>query len=400
MKDYFMEDSSGKQLAYLASGKLFFVSEDGKEKEHQSQFGQEMKDRALKVAQKNSWKNRPAETDFLSSRQLWGVDNGNNQASMKVHFTALARYTNDSELIYALTTPVVGGLFHYDRQKNKERRLFHKEGMTISDLARHKKKDQFVCSLRNADGTAFIAKVGETLCDQITEGDCVDEAPSWVDGQENTIVYQSQGVGRNKDGFAVGLGPSSIQKLNLSTGDQEELLYAEDYDFLLPRMTEDGDLFYIKRPYESMIKSVPLTTMLKDTILFPFRLGRAFLGFLNFFSLTFTRKPLTSQDGQKAESMELDKVFLRGRMIDARDTMNDTKIKKDEAPLVPGDWLLIKRSPQGVETEVAKSVLAYDFDREGNIVFTNGRATFRCSSGKSPEVIFKNKLTETIICLD
>ena len=98
--------------------------------------------------------------------------------------------------------------------------------------------------------------------------------------------------------------------------------------------------------------------------------------------------------------MELDKVFLRGRMIDARDTMNDTKIKKDEAPLVPGDWLLIKRSPQGVETEVAKSVLAYDFDREGNIVFTNGRATFRCSSGKSPEVIFKNKLTETIICLD
>lgn len=395
-----MSNSNTKEIAYLASGKLYFVSEDGKEKEHHSQFGQEMKDRAMKLAQKNSWKVRQAENgDFLNSRQLWGME-ADNPAAMRVHFTAVASCSARDEVIYALSTPVVGGLFHYNRDKNQERRLFHKEGMTISDLARHKDRDQFVCSLLNADGTAFIALVGETLCDQITEGDCVDEAPSWVEGEEDSIVYQSQGVGRNKDGIAVGLGPSSIQRLNLKSGDQEEILFFEGNDYLLPRLMEDGSLYYIKRPYETMAKTVPISTMLKDTVLFPFRLAKAFLGFLNFFSLTFTREPLTSQDGQKAESMDLERLYLRGRMIDARDTMNDTKVKKDETPLVPPDWVLVKRSKQGEETVLARSVLSYDFDADGNLIYTNGRASYQIDQEGQKRLVFKNKLTEAIICFE
>ncbi|HMO24300.1 MAG TPA: hypothetical protein PKC98_25335, partial [Candidatus Melainabacteria bacterium] len=292
-----------------------------------------------------------------------------------------------------------GGLFVYNRSTKKERRLFHKEGMIISDLCRNAESGKIVCSLRNADGTAFIAMVGTSLCDQITEGDCIDESPSWVPGEANTIIYQSAGVGRNKAGFAVGLGTCAIQKLNLETGDQEEILHSGEYDFLLPRMDKEGNLYYIRRPYQTGVKSVSALTTIKDIVLFPFRLGRAFVAFLNFFSLTFTRRPLTTQDNQGAKTMELEKVFLRGRMIDAGEAMRNSKLAPDEAPLVPADWVLIKRSKTGDEEKIADSVAAYDFDKENNLVFTNGRGTYKLEPGKKPELLFKSNLIEMVLPL-
>lgn len=388
------------QIAYLASGKLFFRQADGKEIEHKSQFGEEMKDRAMALTQKNSWKNRK-ENDLLSSRQLWGVDS-NDPSSMQVHITALSSCENEQEIIYALSTTVVGGLFIYDRQSKKERRLFHKEGMIISDLARDRSKNQFVCSLRNADGTAFIAKVGTSLCDQITEGDCVDEAPTFVPSEEDNIVYQSAGVGRNKDGIAVGLGPCSIQKLNIKTGDHEEILFSEKYDYLLPQMTENGDLYFVRRPYQTMDQSRSATDMIKDIVLFPYRLGKAFIAFLNFFSLTFTRQPLTTSNDAQAKGLDMQKIFLRGRMIDAQEAMKGSKLKSDEAPLVPPDWELVKRSSNGSEETIARSVVDFDFDQDKNLIYSNGRAIYKIgqeSSASKPELLFKTGLVESIIAL-
>ncbi|HMP54923.1 MAG TPA: hypothetical protein PKD05_25455, partial [Candidatus Melainabacteria bacterium] len=152
------------EIAFLENGRLFFVRENSgkpdKEKYH-SQFGQEMKDRAMRIAQKNSWKNRSDGDDFLSSRQLWGGGaNGDAEAeAMAVHITAIAPSEEPDEIIFALSTRVVGGLFVYNRSTKKERRLFHKEGMIISDLCRNAESGKIVCSLRNADGTAFIAMV-------------------------------------------------------------------------------------------------------------------------------------------------------------------------------------------------------------------------------------------------
>lgn len=393
------------ELAFLENGRLFFVRKDsGKpdKEEYHSQFGQEMKDRAMRIAQKNSWKNRTDGEDFLSSRQLWGGSGANGDAdaeAMAVHITAIAPSEEPDEIMFALSTRVVGGLFVYNRATKKEQRLFHKEGMIISDLCRDSESGKIVCSLRNANGTAFIAMVGTSLCDQITEGDCIDESPSWVPGEENTIVYQSAGVGRNKAGFAVGLSSCAIQKLNLVTGDQEEILHSSEYDYLLPRMDKEGNLYYIRRPYQTGAKSASALTTLKDIVLFPFRLGRAFVAFLNFFSLTFTRRPLTTQDNQGAKTMDLEKVFLRGRMIDAGEAMRNSKLAPDEAPLVPSDWVLIKRSKNGDEETIADSVAAYDFDSENNLIFTNGRGTYKMAAGKKPELLFKSNLIEMVLPL-
>ena len=359
-------------------------SGEGKPDEHLSQFGQEMKERALKIHQNRSWKNRD-DGGFLSGTSIWGqqIDD---PAQLLVHITAVARCKNPNEFIYALSTNLVGGLFLYDQEEKKERRLFHKEGMVISDLTRHAETDQFVCSLRNANGTSFIALVETSRCDQITEGDVIDEAPFWHPKDEDTIVYQSAGVGRNKNGAPIGLSPFSIQQLNMKSQEISGILESKEYDYLLPKMNSDGELFCIRRPYEPFGKSTSFSVVLKDFFLFPFRLLKAFLAFLNFFSLTFTKQPLTTQSNQKAKEMDVEKVFLRGRMIDAYETIknNSAKVQPDEAPLVPPDWELIK-VVDGVAEVLAKSVVSYDFDDDGNSVTVGVNVLFVAQRGPAAE---------------
>ena len=385
-------------IAFLSSGKLFLNGQKEKPIEHTSEFGQEMITRAQKIHQNRSWKVREEESDFLNSRSLWGV-NPQDASALKVHITAVESALNPNEMIYALSTSVVGGLFLHDSETQKEKRLFHKEGMVISDLTRHPDKDEFACSIRNADGTSFIAMVGTSQCDQITEGDCLDEAPSWIPGEEKSLLYQSAGVGRNSNGIAVGLSSYTIQKLDLNTGDITEILESNQFDYLEPKANSAGDLFCIRRPYLPDGKPPSSSSVLKDIVFFPFRLAKAFLAFLNFFSLTFTKQPLTSAQGQKTKELDIEKIFLRGRMIDAKEAMTSSKIKEEEAPLVPPDWELIKKDKAGNVSVIAKSVVAYDLDGQENIIYTNGRATYKLIDDKS-ELLFKSGLIESITVLN
>ena len=52
-------------------------------------------------------------------------------------------------------------------------------------------------------------------------------------------------------GRFAGLGPCAIQQLDLDSGDLEELVSETDRDLLQPRQSEDGSLYYIRKPYES-----------------------------------------------------------------------------------------------------------------------------------------------------
>lgn len=387
-----------ENIAFLSGGKLFIKTDEQKPLEHTSKFGEEMKERAVKIHQNRSWKVRDDEDNLINSRSVWGMQ-VNDPAQLMVHITAVARCKSNSEFIYALSTNVVGGLFLYNEEKKKEQRLFHKEGMVISDLSRHADEDEFVCALRNANGSSFIAMVGTSQCDQLTEGDCIDEAPSWIPGDKKEVLYHSAGIGRNNHGAAVGLSPYSIQRLNLENGSIEEVLESKDYDYMLPRMNHDKDMFFIKRPYEPFGKPQTSGDFLKDIVLFPYRLGKAFFAFLNFFSLTFTKEPLASSHGQKVKEMDVQKVFLRGRMLDAQEAMKGSKVAPEEAPLVPPDWELVKRSPDGKEETIARHVVAYDLDDDEKIIFSNGRATYKIEDGKE-KLIFKSNLIESVTVLN
>jgi hypothetical protein len=53
------------------------------------------------------------------------------------------------------------------------------------------------CSQRFSNGTASIAICKGADLQVATEGDAVDEAPSWLPGKDRQLVFQSAGIARN-----------------------------------------------------------------------------------------------------------------------------------------------------------------------------------------------------------
>jgi len=80
--------------------------------------------------------------------------------------------------------------------------------------------------------------------------------------------------------------------------------------------------------------------MLLDALLFPFRLARAFFDFLNVFSLTFSKKPLTTASGPKVEGPDEKSMFLRGRLVDAEQLLKEQEGKQEDPALVRQHWEL------------------------------------------------------------
>jgi len=374
------------RLVFLASQKLFLF-EAGKQSEIQSTFGQEVIDRALRNQQKHAWKFRERGGDPFRGQILWGNADAAENSTLPVHITSVSRGQQEGELLYVLETDSIGGVFSYDLGEKEELRVFHREQFQARDLAMHPSGEAVAASLPGGFGANIAIGRGDgRRLEEVTEGDSFDSGPSWVPGRERTILFHSAGIIRNGHGHAIGQAPSSIEQLDLETGEMTTLLEDGTHDYLEPKMDEAGNLWFIRRPYESMGKrSSPLDTV-KDILFFPYRLIRAVIHFFNAFSMFFSKKPLlTSAGGPKTEEQERQQMWLWGRMVDA--TAGKGKTGGSEG-IIPRDWELVRRSPAGEEEVVARHVGSYDLTKEGDPVFSTGTGIFLHRTGK------KEKLTD------
>ena len=319
---------------------------------------------------------------------------------MRVAITAVTKGSNQGQLFYALDTITVGGLFSYDVESGKENRLFHRENLHIGDLCQSSDHETLACSQQLPNGTAQIGICRKSDVEVVTEGDSLDKAPSWVPGSRKQLVFQSAGIARNANGYPVGLGPVSIQKLDLESGQMTSLKEEGEYDFLSPKVDKEGYLIFIRRPYEKPgAGGYPLSKLLLDGLLFPFRLARALFHYLNFFSLIYSKKPLTTASGPKTEGPDQRTLLLQGKIIDAEKAMREGTKEEGITSLVPSSWQLIKRDSAGNETVLAKAIVSFDIDADGNVVYSNGNAIYRIDGSGQPELILKANVVESLVVL-
>ena len=184
-----------------------------------------------------------------------------------------------------------------------------------------------------------------------------------------------------------------LQKRQLTT-----LQESPEYDFLAPKKTVAGDLYFIRRPYEPLLGKTRPGRLFLDILFFPFRLLRAFFYFLNFFSLTYSGKPLTTADGPQKFGMDMRSLILAGKRIDAEKALRYAKKGKDLPSLVPNSWELIRRRPDGTESVLACGVLAYDLAGD-TILYSNGTAIFALAPETRPQRLCQHKLIEKIIAV-
>jgi hypothetical protein len=177
----------------------------------------------------------------------------------------------------------------------------------------------------------------------------------------------------------------------------ETLIEDDRFDHLCPRVHADGSLYFIRRKWTPAARRASWLSVIKDMLLFPFRLARAFVHFFNFFSTTFSGKPLLTSGGPPQAPRETTSMMLWGKLIDAEKLMKD--MQPDSAvALVPADWELMRLAKGGKPQVVARSVGSFDLTADGGVIYTNGAAVFTLGREGVQTTICTDRLIEGVWC--
>lgn len=379
-----------QSLVFISRGKMFLKDGNRELRELQSPYIQNVLDRMERSRQRNSWKEGTAfESSFISERSNVPSDQHMLRATS-------AQFLPNGKILYFLSDDKVGGLFEYSFDNGEEKRLIHQQQLLLEDMSIDRFGKRLICSQQSSNGTANIAlmEADGSNYREITGGDTLDSAPAWIADDPDRILFQSSGVARNDEGYIVALGPSSIQMLDLRQGELSSILEDEASDYLQPKVCLNGDLLFIRRPYEPPRYSGG--NLLLDFLLFPFRLLRALFHYLNFFSLMYSRKPLTSASGPKVQA-DLKELLIKGKRINAENALKREKSVNGVRSLVPKSWQLIKRTKNGEEHLLATNVASYDLSSDGKIIYTNGYGVFILDPSIGSQVVFRDKLIAELV---
>lgn len=379
-----------RRIAFVSRGKLFYGAPGEAPREVQSPHVQAAMDRMERSRQLHGWKEGTAfGTRF--------VGQGRGAAGRDVELQATsAQFVGDDRVVYFLRDESMGGLFEQDLATGAEKRLLHRRGLLLDDLRIGPDGKWLLCAQHAGNGAANLAMVGVDGDGyrELTGGDTVDSAPSWVPGKPDLVVFQSSGIARNPQGCVLARGPASIQLIDTTRGSLTTVIEDPRHDHLQPRVAPDGSLLFIRRPYEA--SGFRGGTAIADALLFPFRLLRALFHYLNFFSLMYSRKPLTSASGPELQG-DLKDILVKGKRIDAEAALRRGNVVNGVPSLVPASWVLVRRTEQGAEHVLATHVASFDIAPDGVIVYSSGYAVFALDGAQAPKVILRDKLIADVV---
>ena len=248
------------------------------------------------------------------------------QPPMAATFVDISRGRRSDELCYAVSVGGVSSVLTQVPGSGEERRLFAAEAL-IRDLDFSFADEALACTVYGNDGTSAIGLLTDDGKGMrtVTEGDVLDREPRWAPGGRGEIVYASAGIGRSKSGVWVGLSPFALHRLNLAASTVEVLVSDAKYDYSSPVALSSSLIYALRGPYRASPAKSHLAVMAAG-LLAPFRKGAP---------------PAPGPNEGNALGHELMRI-----------------------------------TEKGIEA-VAQSVLAFDVNAEGVIVYSNGSGVLR-----------------------
>jgi hypothetical protein len=387
-----------KDLAYLSRGKLHVKRGEAPAKLLESKFGESVRQRARDIQRRHAWKTEGRGAQFMGG--AFGGMHAQDPGEMPIAVNGLSTGCREGQLLYTLNTPDISGIFLLREGDYFEQRIFHSADHRVAQVCALPGQDPIAFVLRQKDGGATLAMMtseGKEFA-EITQGDSVDEFPRWVPGLPGRLVFQSAGIGRDARGIFTARGPYSVQQIDVTAGEMKCLAEDEKHDLLAPQISADGSLYYIRRPYEAPRGRASIGQMVLDTVLFPFRIVNALFHYLNFFSMTYSGKPLKTSGNARAKEMDMRRLMLMGNYVNALEIMKHSTDQETPA-LVPSNWELVRSASRGAGPAevVAKGVLSFDLEEDGCVLFSNGSAIFRVEGSRKPALVLKGDLIEHVI---
>lgn len=357
------------KAAFISKGRLFVLMDDGTTKEIESPFALKRQTETEMRRSTSPWQGEGG-GGMWGGFSIWGARGIPRAGDDAYIFTDVAK-GKGSSIFYGLRTFTVMGLFEYDLTTGEERRIFHRNDFRFSGIDCDPEGRQFVVARFRDDGAMDI-----DLLDQngrslkvLTGGDSVDGHPRFSKSHKDDVLFQSCGIARNNAGAGFWRGPSSVNRINVVTGEMSEILADSAFDYLLPREDSAGTVYCIRRPYKVNARR-PLGRDLLEFLFFPFRFAHAFYSFCRAFSEMFNN-PATLADGPRPNLTQQEQyVEVLGQMLDVGKARRVRG--QDEPSLVPHDWELLRiRTGQQPET-LAKGVCSFDLNDADSVIFTNG----------------------------
>jgi hypothetical protein len=377
-------------LAFISNGKMFYQAPGQELRELQSPHVRTVMERMERRQQLHGWKE-----DTAFGRSFPGRGHQVSADAVGIQATSV-QFMGHDRVLYFLRDDSFGGLFEYDLTLDAEKRILHKQYLSLEDLRVHPDGDRLLCAQHARNGTANIVVMDADASNyrELTGGDTLDTAPAWIPGQANAVLFQSSGLARNPAGYVLAQGPASIQMADTAAGSLTTILEDPRLDFLQPRVGANGFLYFIRRPYET--PRYGMGNAVTDTLMFPFRLLRALAHYLNFFSLMYTRKPLITASGPAVQA-DLKDILIKGKRLDAQSALRSGVRLNGVPSLVPASWQLVCRSPQGEEHVLASHVASFDIASDGTILFSNGYGVFALDGANPPQVLLRDQLIADVI---
>lgn len=380
-------------LAFLSNRKMH-LRKDGSTRVVESEFERSVRERAASIERRHAWKSQGRGAMFMGGALAAQSNGGSNVPVLLTGLTAGL----SGALLYSMETDAVSGIFLVDAE-GVETRLFHTADFRVRHATLHPDGGTLAATAFHKDGmrsNIAVLPVQGTDFTEVTEGDSFDQVPRWVPGARRRLVFQSSGIGRDAAGRFAGIGPCAVQQLDLDSGELDDIASENGRDLLQPRQSEDGSLYYIRKPYETGIRDTTLLGSFKDAAMFPFRLARAVFLYFNVFSMMYSGKPLVTQRGAVQKHLDPRQAFIYGNLSRAQMGAQ----QEDDSPgRVPSSWELVRRGPGGQCEVLAANVLSYDLAADGGVLYTDGSSITRLTPGGHSQTVLKAESIEQVLAL-
>jgi len=385
------------RFAYVSMGQIYVKSGDAPAAPYESKFVQGVRDRAVELYRRHSWKAGDSDGKMIPRAALWGA-NARNPELARIEVNCISPRGEGDGFTFSVVSREISGVLAYKEEAQAELRLLHTADYRITQVISEAGTGRLALSMLH-DGCSVIATMDGNggVITEVTQGEAFDESPYWIPGQKNQILFQSAGVANNENGAVVGQAPYSIRLLDMDSAQITTLLEDPSYDFLGPKMSTDRTLYFIRRPYRMGPQPRSFFGWIEDILLFPYRLLYAIFQFFNLFTMMYTGKPLMHSGPLAKKQADPARMIIWGNLVEAQKALMGTN--KTDSGLVPASWELCRKTADG-ETEVlAKSVLSYDLESDGGVLFTNGNAIYRTVSAGGSTLLEKASLIRQVVAL-
>ncbi|WP_180644517.1 hypothetical protein [Acinetobacter bereziniae] len=383
-------------LFYLSNQNLYLL-DGNKSITVPCQAIDQYKKNLVEIQQRKEWKTKGTDAQFT------GNFSQDDQVDLNYIFPTDVVLTSDHKMIYTacLQEGTSINVKSLNDLQETEGLILRKNDFVVQDMAYDEAKKRLALSV-NSNGYErhiCILPLDANRTQYLTEGDCQDSNPCFDPQDTMQLYYDSCGLAYGEHRIAY--SPKEIYHLDMGTGELQTVASDPKFDFFKPKMDSLGNLYFIKRPYSRDGSHHSPVTTIKDIIFAPFKIIRAIVGWLDFFTQRYTGESLKTTSGNnpaKSQQKSEEELFVEGNLIKAQQNLERNQKSGEKYPgMIPKSWELVKMSPTGEMTTLKRGVMSFAL-KDDTIFYSNGKYLIELDADQNEHLRIEAKLISKIIC--